>query len=126
VNTLFWVALGGAVGSAARYGVVQATARVFGFAFPWGTLIVNVTGSFVMGLVTYYLLRKTTADEPLRWFLTTGVLGGYTTFSAFSFDAMTLMQRGEQVAAAGYILASVLISLLAVFAGFAIARMVMV
>jgi fluoride exporter len=117
-----WVALGGAIGSLLRFGVNLAAPRLMGQDFPWATLTVNVVGSFLIGLFTAVLAEKF-ADQPdLRLFLTTGVLGGFTTFSAFSLDVFGLMQRGENSLALIYALASVALSILAVFGGFMVSR----
>lgn len=119
MNPVIQVALGGAMGATARYGVNRAAVAAFGPAFPWATLIVNVAGSFVMGALVVVLSRVGNAWAPL---LMTGVLGGFTTFSAFSLDTLTLWQRGAQGAAAAYVAASVGLSLLAIAAGLAVAR----
>jgi fluoride exporter len=113
-----WVALGGAIGSAARYGVYVGATRLIGGGFPWATLIVNVLGCFVMGLATAFMITKMPEDINARLFLTTGVLGGFTTFSAFSLDFFGLVQRGHMLMAIGYALASVVLSIIAVFLGF--------
>jgi fluoride exporter len=120
--SFFWVALGGAVGSALRFGVNLAAPQVLGTGFPWATFIVNILGSFVMGLLSAALVEKFSDQPDLRLFVTTGVLGGFTTFSAFSLDVFGLMQRGENSVAIVYVLASVSLSILAVFAGFMVAR----
>ncbi len=118
-----WVALGGAIGSVLRYGVNLAASRLLGHDFPWATLTVNVVGSFLMGLFTALMAEKF-ADQPdLRLFLTTGVLGGFTTFSAFSLDVFGLVHRGESSMAVIYALASVVLSITAVFSGFVISRL---
>lgn len=116
------VAAGGAVGSVLRYLVGLWTLRSFGPAFPWGTLTVNITGSFLIGVLAEAIARKFGASVEMRVFLITGILGGYTTFSAFSLDAMTLLERGEPVTALIYVASSVLLSALAVFAGLALMR----
>lgn len=116
------VAAGGAVGSVLRYLVGLWTLRSFGPAFPWGTLTVNITGSFLIGVLAEAIGRKFGASVEMRVFLITGILGGYTTFSAFSLDAMTLLERGEPVTALIYVASSVLLSALAVFAGLALMR----
>jgi fluoride exporter len=116
------VAAGGALGSVFRYLVGLWTLRGFGPSFPWGTLTVNVTGSFLIGILAEAITRKFGAPAEMRVFLVTGVLGGYTTFSAFSLDAITLMERGEPVTAAIYVSASVILSAIAVFAGLALMR----
>ena len=90
------VFLGGGMGAALRHGVNLLSARLFGTAFPWHTLIENVTGSLVMGLLAgYFAFKGGDASQHWRLFLTTGILGGYTTFSAFSLDAVLLYERGE-------------------------------
>jgi fluoride exporter len=120
--SFIWVALGGAIGSVLRFGVNLFAPRLLGNDFPWATLTVNVVGSFFMGLFASFLAEKF-ADQPdLRLFLTTGVLGGFTTFSAFSLDVFGLMQRGENSVALVYAIASVILSILAVFGGFIVAR----
>lgn len=115
------VALGGALGSLARYGVNVGTTRAFGPLFPWGTLTVNVVGGFVMGLLAALIALRGGSNE-LRVFLLTGVLGGFTTFSAFSLDTMTLWERGEAATAALYVAASVALSIGALVAGLALGR----
>ncbi len=117
-----WVALGGAIGSALRYGVNIAAPRLLGTGFPWATLTVNIVGSFLMGLLSAALAEKFSDQPDLRLFLTTGILGGFTTFSAFSLDVFGLMQRGENSTAVIYALASVVLSILAVFSGFIVSR----
>jgi CrcB protein len=126
MNNLLIVALGGAIGSGGRHLVNIAAARVFGINFPWGTAIVNVTGSVIMGLVAGYFAFRASAGLPehLRLFLTTGVLGGYTTFSAFSLDAGLLMERGAYGPAIAYIVGSVVISILGLFFGLWLIRAV--
>ena len=116
------VAAGGALGSVLRYLVGLWTLRSFGPSFPWGTLTVNVTGSFLIGVLAEVIARKFGASAEMRVFLITGILGGYTTFSAFSLDAITLLERGEPVTALIYVASSVLLSALAVFAGLALMR----
>ncbi len=123
MNTLL-VFLGAGIGGALRHGVNVASARAFGTGFPAGTLIVNVLGSLAMGLIVAWLAFRTEAgwSQPARLFLTTGVLGGFTTFSAFSLDAMLLYERGEWGVAALYVAASVLLSIGALAAGIALVR----
>lgn len=118
------VFLGAGMGGAMRHGVNLAAARALGPAFPWGTLGVNVVGSFAMGLLAGYLAHRATADwtHSARLFLGTGVLGGFTTFSAFSLDVMVLWERGQAGLAAGYVLGSVLLSIAAIVAGLALVR----
>ena len=116
------VFLGGGIGAALRHGVNIAAARLLGTAFPYGTMTVNVVGSLVMGLLAAYFAFKGDASQHWRLFLTTGVLGGFTTFSAFSLDAALLYERGEVALAAFYVAASVVVSIAALFAGFAVVR----
>jgi fluoride exporter len=105
------VFLGAGLGGALRHGVNVAAARLLGIEFPFGTLTVNVVGSLAMGLIVEYLALKGEASQHWRLFLATGVLGGFTTFSAFSLDAALLYERGQAAMAAFYIAASVLLSL---------------
>ncbi|MDC9833313.1 fluoride efflux transporter CrcB [Rhizobium binxianense] len=116
------VAVGGAIGSVLRYYVGQWSLRLFGPAFPWGTLAVNVVGCFVIGVFAELIARKFNASAELRLLLITGLLGGFTTFSAFSLDAISLFERGEAVAGGIYIAASVGLSMAAVIAGLAVMR----
>ncbi|OWO91050.1 protein CrcB [Rhizobium esperanzae] len=116
------VAVGGAIGSVLRYFVGQWALRLMGPAFPWGTLAVNVVGCFAIGVFAELVARKFNASVELRLLLITGFLGGFTTFSAFSLDAISLFERGETVAGGIYIAASVGLSMAAVFAGLAIMR----
>ena len=113
------VFFGAGIGGALRHGVNLASARVFGLGFPFGTLIVNVVGSLAMGLLAGYFAYRTGAPQHMRLFLTTGILGGFTTFSAFSLDAALLMERHAYGLAAAYVAVSVAISLAALFAGLA-------
>ena len=116
------VFLGGGIGAALRHGVNVAFARWFGTSFPFHTLFENVSGSLVMGLLAGYFAFKGSDAPHLRLFLTTGILGGYTTFSAFSLDAVLLYERGEIGLAALYVGSSVLLSIAGLFAGLALVR----
>jgi CrcB protein len=118
----FIVFLGAGVGGALRHGVNLAAARQFGFGFPFGTLIVNVAGSFLMGLLAGYFAFRPGLSQHLRLFLTTGVLGGFTTFSAFSLDTALLVERHAYGMAAGYAVGSVAASVAALFFGLAVFR----
>ena len=116
------VFLGGGVGAALRHGVNLASARLLGTTFPYATLLENVTGSLVMGLLAATFAFKGDISQNWRLFLTTGILGGYTTFSAFSLDAALLYERGALGLAALYVLASVALSIGGLFAGLALVR----
>ena len=120
IATLVQVALGGALGASARYLTNVAALRLLGGGFPYGTLAVNILGSALMGVVVVTLAKtEATRLSPL---LMTGLLGGFTTFSAFSLDAVNLVERGAPVLAACYVGASVALSILALIAGMALAR----
>ena len=116
------VFLGGGLGAALRHGVNLAMARLIGTHFPYATLTENVTGSLVMGLLAGYFAFEGGVPQHWRLFLTTGILGGYTTFSAFSLDTALLYERGELGLAALYVLLSVGLSVAGLFAGLAIVR----
>ena len=118
MTPLFSVALGGAIGASARYLTGQALVRLGG-GFPYGTLAVNVIGSLLMGLAFVLLTQNAPKWTPL---FMTGILGGFTTFSAFSFDAYQLYERGQSGAAVVYVIASVILSIAALIAGIALAR----
>ena len=119
-GTLIQVALGGALGATARYLTGLAAVRAIGPGLPWGTLIVNIAGSFLMGILVVMLAQF--GSNRFAPFLMTGLLGGFTTFSAFSLDAVTLYERGAVGAAALYVSASVVLSLAAIAAGLILAR----
>ncbi len=122
MSNLLLVGAGGAIGSMVRYLVGLWTLHRWGPGFPWGTFGVNITGSFLIGLLAELIMRKFGASAEMRLFLITGVLGGYTTFSAFSLDTIMLFERGHVALAVTYIAASVVLSILAVFAGLALMR----
>jgi CrcB protein len=119
-TTLLQVALGGAAGALARHGAQMLALRLTSAGFPVGTLGVNVLGSFLIGLAWVWLSRE--GAPRLSPLLVTGFLGGFTTFSAFSLDALRLWERGEAMAALAYVVASVALSLAAVAAGVSLAR----
>jgi fluoride exporter len=116
------VFVGGGAGAALRHAVNMICARHIGTAFPYGTFIINISGSIVMGLIAGYLAFKGEASQPWRLFLMTGILGGYTTFSAFSLDAALLYERSEIGLALFYVLGSVVFSIGGLFAGLALVR----
>ncbi len=121
MQAILVVFLGAGLGGVMRHAVNLAAARWLGQGFP-GTFAVNVTGSLLMGLIAGWFALRGEASQPVRLFLTTGLLGGYTTFSAFSLDAALLWQRGEAALAALYVAGSVVLSLAGVFAGLALMR----
>ena len=121
MNGFLVVFLGGGVGAAARRGVnllaAQGSAK-----FPWGTLAVNVLGSLLIGVLAEWFALRAQLPQPLRLFLITGVLGGFTTFSAFSLEVGLLIERGQMAAAAGYVLASIIGAVGAMFVGMYLVR----
>ncbi|MBV9078174.1 MAG: fluoride efflux transporter CrcB [Methylobacteriaceae bacterium] len=118
------VFLGAGIGGVLRHAVNILGPRLFGPGFPWSTFVVNVAGSLAMGLLAGWFAARAPGGAALRLFLTTGILGGFTTFSAFSLDAVLLLQRGEAAAGAAYILGSVLLSLAALAGGLWLVRAV--
>ena len=122
MKMLLLAAAGGAIGAAGRYLVSVAALRWFGYGFPWGTLTVNVLGCFLMGILIELLALKYSASNEVRIFLATGILGGFTTFSAFSLDFAVLYERREVATALTYAGASVVLSILALFAGLSLVR----
>jgi CrcB protein len=119
---LLLVMLGGAFGAGARHLTGRAALALWGPGFPWGTLAVNLIGGFAMGALVAWLAARTGGNEALRYLLGVGVLGGFTTFSAFSLDAVLMLQRGDHGTALAYILASVIGSIAALFAGLQLSR----
>ncbi len=116
------VFVGGGLGATLRHLVNVVSGRLFGTAFPYHTFFINITGSIVMGLVAGYFAFRAGAAQPWRLFLMTGILGGYTTFSAFSLDTALLYERGEIGLAAFYVVGSVVFSIAGLFAGLALMR----
>jgi len=116
------VFLGAGIGGALRHGVNVAATRQFCLGFPFGTLIVNIVGSFAMGLLAGYFAFRPGISQHMRLFLTTGILGGFTTFSAFSLDTALLVERHSYGLAAGYVVGSIAAGLSALFFGLALFR----
>ncbi|WHA39881.1 fluoride efflux transporter CrcB [Agrobacterium larrymoorei] len=116
------VALGGAIGSVGRYLVGVWGTRLAGPNFPWGTLTVNIVGAFFIGLMVEMIARRLDASAEMRVFIVTGIIGGFTTWSSFTLDAVVLFERGALGMSALYIMASLLVSFVAIFAGLALGR----
>ncbi|HEX7820071.1 MAG TPA: fluoride efflux transporter CrcB [Sphingobium sp.] len=119
------VMVGGAIGSALRYHAGKLGLALFGSGWPWGTLFVNVLGGLAMGLFAGWLALRGSGGEPVRLLVAVGVLGGFTTFSTFSLEAMTMIERGALASALSYILVSVIASIGALALGLGIARTAM-
>jgi fluoride exporter len=119
---LLWVGLGGAVGAITRYIFGLWIAERLGTSLPWGTMVVNVTGSLVIGLILTTLTDRVVADPAWRLLLVVGFLGGYTTFSSYTFEALTLASAGGWIMALAYVLGSNVVGLLAVVLGVAMAH----
>ena len=116
------VAAGGATGAVTRYLIAIASGKLFGTDFPWGTLFINISGSFLIGLFIALFATKWDLPQAARVFLTVGICGGYTTFSTFSLDAWYLIERGEMAASLAYMGASVVLSLAALIGALHLAR----
>ncbi|AGB46558.1 fluoride efflux transporter CrcB [Mesorhizobium sp. B2-5-9] len=120
---LLLVAVGGGIGAGIRHLTSMGALRLVGPNYPWGTMAINIVGSFAMGLFIAILARRSGSDE-VRLFVATGILGGFTTFSAFSLDFAALWERGSTLPAFGYALASVVGAIIALFLGLWLARTV--
>jgi len=125
VKLIIWAMVGGALGSGARHLVNVGFGRWLGMGFPWWTFFVNVSGSFLMGVLIEAFALKLQGSQDLRTFLATGVLGGYTTFSAFSMDFAHLMQRHDHLQAGLYLAGSVFVSIVALYVGLWLTRWVL-
>lgn len=119
---IWYIALGSAMGGVSRYVIGAAVQQRFGLAFPVGTLIVNITGSLLLGFIMRIALGGTQISPEMRVFLTTGFCGGYTTFSTFSYDTAILFESGQFRRATIYVTLSVVLSVLATIAGFTLAQ----
>jgi fluoride exporter len=122
MRLLLLATVGGGIGAGARYLVQAGMMRWLGPGFPWWTLAINVVGSFLMGVVVELVASRFANAADVRTFLATGILGGFTTFSAFSLDFVTLIDRKEQTAAMLYAIGSVSLSILALYMGLILAR----
>lgn len=119
---LILVAAGGAIGASLRHLGNMLALRLVGPAFPWGTLTINIAGSLAMGVFIELLVRRLGTSNEMRLFVATGVLGGFTTFSAFSLDFAVLWERGASISALAYMIVSVIGAILALFLGMWLAR----
>lgn len=118
----FLVFIGSGIGGMARHGVGLVALKWFGPGFPVGTLAINITGSFLIGIVAEYWAIKSGLPQPIRLFLTTGIIGGFTTFSTFSLETALLWERGQPLATVAYLAASVFLSIGALFGGLWLVR----
>ena len=123
MSALLAAAMGGALGAIGRYLVVGQVSRLLGADFPYGTLTANIVGSFVLGILAEYVSLRWSPSEEMRVFLIVGVLGGFTTFSAFSLDAVLLLERGDFVRGFGYIFSTVLFCVVGLYAGLRLCRL---
>jgi fluoride exporter len=124
MHTYLSIAVGGALGSMARYATGIYVGRWLGTEFPWGTLLINVIGSFLIGVFAESFALRWDATQATRVFLVVGICGGYTTFSTFSLDLVTLINHGQALAAGVYIVASVMLGLLGLYAGLHAMRLI--
>lgn len=122
MNGVLLVALGGAIGASSRHLVGIAMLRLLGPGFPWGTLMVNIAGAFAMGVIVELMALKLEVSNELRLFLATGILGGFTTFSAFSLEVALMIERKQMLIAGAYAGLSVVVSVMALFAGLTLIR----
>ena len=122
MSHLLYVALGGAIGASLRHMINLASLRMLGPHFPWGTLMVNVLGSFIMGVFVELLVRRFDVSPEVRLLVTTGILGSFTTFSAFSLDVAVLWERGATAPAALYVVSTMVLTIAALFAGLSVVR----
>lgn len=124
MKTILAVALGGALGSVLRYGTYAGAGKLLGAGYPWGTLIVNIVGSFLIGILAGLFANTWQPSNEIKAFLVTGLIGGFTTFSAFSLDFANLWNGGASFTAVSYAVISVVFSVLALFAGLLAVRLI--
>ena len=120
--TVLWIGLGGFIGANARYFLGRAVIERYGSAFPWGTLTVNVLGSLLIGVILEIIGQRATSDPAYRLFLVVGFLGGFTTFSTFAFESVTLLEDERWLRAGAYIAGSNVLAIAACLAGVQLAR----
>lgn len=125
VKMLLFIALGGSMGAVARYLVIVGVGNTLGMHFPYGTLVVNVLGSFVLGMLVEIMALKWNVTQEVRALLVLGVLGGFTTFSTFSLDVVLQLERGQLWPAITYVVSSVVLSIAALFLGLRLMRLVL-
>ena len=124
MNMIVAIAIGGAAGAVGRYFVTLGMASILGPGFPWGTIVVNIGGSLIMGVLVHVMATSWTVSPDVRAFMTVGVLGAFTTFSTFSLDAVTLYERGQIGLAAIYVIVSVAAAVGALVLGLKLARVI--
>jgi CrcB protein len=122
VQTVLWISLGAIAGANLRYFVAQQAAKLASPAFPYGTLVINFTGSFILGFFLIWTTERVLADPRWRLFIAVGFCGGYTTFSSYAYETFALMEKGQWLASLLNVAASNLVSLLAVVLGAVLAR----
>ncbi len=122
MQTLLFIGAGGALGAVLRYLVVLASSRVFGAGFPYGTMTVNIVGSIVMGMIVAHAMHHESLSGEMRALIITGFLGGFTTFSAFSLDVVSLFERGDNLAVIGYIMGSIILSVVGLMLGMSVVK----
>ena len=122
IKMILYIALGGAIGSVLRYLTSMLVSKYWSSNFPFATFLTNVLGCFIIGLVFGFLTKHNLQNSNLKWFLITGFCGGYTTFSAFGFENITLFQSNNSLVAFGYIGLSIFVGLLSVWLGLFIAK----
>jgi CrcB protein len=123
LSAIFWVALGGSLGAVARYGVARLAGRLFGASFPYGTLIINISGSFVLGFLATILAEKTMPySDQMRLAGMTGFLGAYTTFSTYEYESNALLEGGEWMLAGANLIGSMVAGLIALRLGIALGK----
>ena len=125
LTNILIVAVGGSIGTVARYLMGIGAGRLLGTTFPWGTIIINVLGSFALGALIEAFALRWNPSEVTRLFLTIGICGGFTTFSTFSMDAVLLANRGAVVESVVYVLASVIVSIAALYSGLLLIRAIL-
>lgn len=122
MNAYLWVSLGGVVGASTRYALSRFAAKILTPNFPYGTLIINVSGSFILGLFLVWSTERVLVDPRWRWLLAIGFCGSYTTFSSFAFESIAYFEQGHWLLFASNVIANNLLCLLAVLGGAALAR----